>query len=146
MIERMRETKTADEKREKRQETSRLLIAALVIAVLLSPWLRSQIFVVLNAERVENFYTQDAELPARLMEKLSIFEGEHDMLQFALNSLTFGYSGCYYSPDDVPLPFQNVDVPLVPDGEDRWVWEDGTDNHGEVRKLRSGWYYYKAWF
>ena len=147
--ERMREIKAAEaaeDKRAKRQKMNRLIITLLVVAVLVSPWLRAQIFVFSNAGRVEKFYAQDAELPERVMEKLSYFEGEHDMLQFALYSLTVGYTGCYYSPDDVPLPFQNVDVPLIPDGENRWVWEDGTDNHGETGKLRDCWYYYKAWF
>lgn len=143
----IQEEQEAQKKKERRQKLSRCLFSLLAVAILLSPWLRSQIFVISNAGWVEKFYAQEKELPDRLEEKVSVFEGEHDMVQFALYSLTVRYTGCYYSPDDVPLPFQNAaGVSLQPNGEDSWVWEDETGNHGETRKLRDCWYYYKAWF
>ena len=55
------------------------------------------------------------------------------------------YYGCYYSPDDVPLGFQNTAVTLVPDGADCWTWRAEGDNRGMTKKLTNNWYYYEAW-
>ena len=55
------------------------------------------------------------------------------------------YYGCYYSPDDVPRGFQNVEVTLVPDGENRWTWRAEGDNHGMTKKISDKWYYFEAW-
>ena len=55
------------------------------------------------------------------------------------------YYGCYYSPDDVPRGFQNVEVTLVPDGENRWTWRAVGDNHGMTKKISDKWYYFEAW-
>ena len=74
--------------------------------------------------------------------------GEHPMDEFLLgSSLLHGrqYYGCYYSPDDVPRGFQNVEVTLVPDGKDRWMWRDDGGNHGMTKKITDRWYYFEAW-
>ena len=55
------------------------------------------------------------------------------------------YYGCYYSPDDVPRGFQNVEVTLVPDGENRWTWRAEGDNRGMTKKIQDRWYYFEAW-
>ncbi len=132
-------------KKERRRRLSKIILTLLVVAIMVSPKLRAQIFVISNAGRVEAYYTEGKELPKRLAEKVSVYRGEHDMVEFALYSLSAPYFGCYYSPDDVPLSFQNVDVILTQEGHDYWEWEDA-GNHGETGKLRDGWYYYKAWF
>ena len=74
--------------------------------------------------------------------------GEHPMDEFFFgSSLLHGrqYYGCYYSPDDVPLGFQNTAVTLVPDGADCWTWRAEGDNRGMTKKLTNNWYYYEAW-
>ena len=74
--------------------------------------------------------------------------GEHPMNEFFFgSSLLHGrqYYGCYYSPDDVPRGFQNVEVTLVPDGENRWTWRAEGDNHGMTKKIQDRWYYFEAW-
>ena len=38
------------------------------------------------------------------------WEGEHSMTEFVIVSYGDTYYGCYYSPDDVPLAFQNIEV------------------------------------
>lgn len=55
------------------------------------------------------------------------------------------YYGCYYSPDDEPRGFQNVEVTLVQDGENRWTWQDEDGNHGMTKKITDRWYYFEAW-
>ena len=55
------------------------------------------------------------------------------------------YYGCYYSPDDVPRGFQNVEVTLVPDGENCWTWHAEGDNRGMTKKIQDRWYYFEAW-
>ena len=84
------------------------------------------------------------------------FEGDHPMVQF----YSFGsglvpsssYYGFYYSPDDVPLPFQNSDGyrevtdPDEKSGSDTAHYQGEGDNGGLTKKIIPYWYYYKAWF
>lgn len=56
------------------------------------------------------------------------------------------YWGVYYSPDDVPLSFQNTDVPLSPNGDGIWTWQTEEDNHGTTKKITDKWYYFEASF
>ncbi len=75
-----------------------------------------------------------------------LYDGEHPIVQF----YTFGwglipYMGFYYSPDDKPAAFQNVNVELTPVSDNRWEWTDGTDNRGMTKKIDDCWYYYEAW-
>ena len=55
------------------------------------------------------------------------------------------YYGCYYSPDDEPRGFQSVEVTLVPDGENCWMWRAEGDNRGVTKKISDKWYYFEAW-
>ena len=41
--------------------------------------------------------------------------------------------------------FQNVEVTLVPDGENRWTWRAEGDNRGMTKKIQDRWYYFEAW-
>ena len=69
--------------------------------------------------------------------------GEHPMDEFFFgSSLLHGrqYYGCYYSPDDVPLGFQNTAATLVPDGADCWTWRAEGDNRGMTKKLTNNGY------
>lgn len=80
-----------------------------------------------------------------LWETVNCWPGEHPMVEYILPVLRPGYYGAYYSPDDVPLAFQNTAVPLEETGNG-WVWQAEGDNHGFTRRLSPGWYYFEAHF
>ena len=67
------------------------------------------------------------------------------MVEYLMPALLPGYHGFYYSPDDVPLAFQNTAVPLEETAEG-WTWRAGDSNHGFTRRLAPGWYYFEAYF
>lgn len=79
-----------------------------------------------------------------------VWPGEHDMVEFYLFGNGFGsqtsYYGCYYSFDDVPLPYCYATTDLVQEGENYWTWLGEGDNHGATRKLSDHWYYFEAYF
>ena len=79
---------------------------------------------------------------------VDVWNGEHLMYEFLLGSGIgeYQYWGVYYSPDDVPLSFQNTDVPLSENGEERWTWQAEGDNHGTTQKIAPKWYYFEASF
>ena len=53
------------------------------------------------------------------------------------------YYGFYYSPDDEPAAYQNIDCRLMEDGYDRWSWsKDGAS--GVTYKICDKFYYYKV--
>lgn len=53
------------------------------------------------------------------------------------------YYGFYYSPDDEPATYQNIDCRLMEDGDDRWSWsKDGAS--GVPYKICDKFYYYKV--
>ena len=53
------------------------------------------------------------------------------------------YYGFYYSPDDEPAAYQNIDCRLMEDGDNRWNWnKDGAS--GVTYKICDKFYYYKA--
>lgn len=53
------------------------------------------------------------------------------------------YYGFYYSPDDEPAAYQNIDCRLKEDGDNRWSWnKDGAS--GVTYKICDKFYYYKA--
>ena len=83
------------------------------------------------------------------IESMYVFEGEHSMVEFMVDGDGMippaQYYGFYYSPDDVPLPFQNVKVPLTEYKENEWEWTDEGDNRGITKKITECWYYFEAW-
>lgn len=53
------------------------------------------------------------------------------------------YYGFYYSTDDEPAAYQNIDCRLMEDGDNRWSWsKDGAS--GVTYKICDKFYYYKA--
>ena len=74
------------------------------------------------------------------------WEGTHPMTEFIIMSLGNTYYGCYYSPDDVPLAFQNTDIELTSEEDNCWKWNAEGDNHGETSKIMDCWYFFKASF
>ena len=79
-------------------------------------------------------------------DSVNSWEGEHPMTEFVIMSYGDTYYGCYYSPDDAPLAFQNIEVKLSQDGHDYWEWVADEDNHGSTSKIMDNWYFFKASF
>lgn len=83
------------------------------------------------------------------IESMYIFAGEHNMVEFMVDGDGLippaQYYGFYYSPDDVPLAFQNVKASLTEYKENEWEWTDEGDNHGITKKITDCWYYFEAW-
>lgn len=133
-----------------------IVLLAVVLLVPTVPMLKTQMFVALYHNEIEEGIATDGSVPAddvTLFGYRSVNTWERDgnrMTEFLIgtrglvaNSCFFG---CFYSPNDVPAGFQNVDVELVSDGEGRWTWQGEGDNCGSVEKLRDKWYYFEAKF
>lgn len=76
---------------------------------------------------------------------VNLWPGEHDMAEYIVTVLGDTYYGFYYSPDDVPLAFQNTQVLLAP-FEEGWIWTAEGDNHGTTRRITEKWFYFEASF
>lgn len=70
--------------------------------------------------------------------------GQHPMIEYILFT-SRGYHGFLYSPDDVPLAFQNASLPLT-EAKGGWQWRGEGDHHGFTRRLFPCWYYFEAHF
>ena len=79
-------------------------------------------------------------------DSVNYWDGNHPMIEFIMMSYGDTYYGCYYSLDDVPLPFQNVDVKLVQTKDDECTWKEKGDNKGTTSKIMKNWYYFEASF
>lgn len=136
----------------------RPIIAAIVGAALLisvfcyaNPKLRVSLFVHTYHNLIEKGLTDGNGVPADDTvlfgyKYVNSWDGEHPMTEFIITSWGNTYYGCYYSPDDVPLAFQNTDMPLTQNGHDCWEWIAEGDNHGSTSKLIEHWYYFSASF
>lgn len=141
-------------KKKKRIVRIILWLAALAVLFIWSlPEQRVSRFVAKNAEVLEESLGTDLSggYPGGLGIQYYNCWGEdsgHPIGEFCFGpSILHGrqYYGCYYSPDDVLRGFQNVEVTLVPDGENRWTWRAEGDNHGMTKKISDKWYYFEAW-
>ena len=129
-------------------------IAVLIVAVgcvSSIPKLRVSLFVHSYHELIEEAMAAGHGVPADdavLLgyEAVNSWDGAHRMTEFVIMSYGDTYYGCYYSPDDVPLAFQNTDVELIQDGHAYWEWEAEGDNHGSTSKIMERWYYFEASF
>jgi len=78
------------------------------------------------------------------------FRGNNDIVQFYYGGKGIApaskYYGFYYSPDDVPVAYQNANCNLTDVSDDEWKWSDGTDNGGRTIRIMENWFYYEAWF
>lgn len=122
-----------------------VLVIVWILASALNPQARVERFVEKHGERLEKAILSGEALPDLPgVKDIADWPGEdHSATEFYL----FGaYCGCYYSPDDVPLPFQNVPIELSPAGKDTWTWTGEGDNHGMTRKIKENWYSYQASF
>lgn len=133
------------------------LIAALLICVCLAgaawffrPKLRANVFVALHSSSVEEAYQYGADSYEIGHDAQYRNYNDHSIVEFKL--FAFGlvpstsYYGCYYSPDDVPAPFQYVNLPLSQKNDGTWEWADEGDNHGTTVKIKDCWYYFEAHF
>ena len=73
------------------------------------------------------------------------WNGDHEMVEYLVEATGDTYRGFYYSPDDVPLAFQNTNVSLVP-AENGWMWTADGDNRGWTYRLKDKWFYFEAKF
>lgn len=127
------------------------LLALTVISIYSVPQLRVTLFVNLYHELIEEGISAGNGVPsdeAILLGYRSVnsWDNHHPMTEFIVMSIGDTYYGCYYSPDDVPLAFQNTDAELATRGQNRWEWSADGDNHGETFKIMKCWYFFKASF
>lgn len=155
-----------------RVQKKRRCIAALVLLVLggclcgyySSPVLRVRVFLMQYQDmleaRIEAAGGDINEVEAKFLsnpmpvlsgiQRYDVWPGDHDSIEFHLFGSGLGsqtsYYGCYYSFDDVPLPYCYATTDLVQEGENYWTWLGEGDNHGATRKLSDHWYYFEAYF
>ncbi len=71
------------------------------------------------------------------------WDGRHPMVEYLFTGP--GHHGFYYSLDDVPLAFQNADLPLA-EADGGWQWRGEGGKRGFTRRLSPCWYYFEAQF
>ncbi len=127
------------------------LIVMVAVFLLNSPKFRANLFVALYHEDVEEGLRMHEGVPGDDVvflgyRSVNTWDGEHPMTEFIIMTRGDTYYGVYYSPDDVPVAFQNVPAELTQDGHDYWVWKAEGDNHGATSKIQDHWYYFEASF
>ena len=129
------------------------LAVILVVSVILlsNPQVRTNLFVKLYHDDIEEGLRIHAGVPADDVvlfgyQYVNTWEGEHSMVEFLITTRGDSYYGCYYSPDDVPLAFQNTEAELTQCGHDSWKWSAEGDNAGKTMKIMDHWYYFEASF
>ena len=126
-----------------------LLLLLAIIAWFSTSEKRATRFVERNGEDFAALADSGQSVPSAWEGKtVNIWNHEHPMYEMILG---YGigdrqYWGVYYSPDHVPLPFQNADVALSTGGEGTWLWQAEGDNHGMTKKITDEWYYFEAAF
>ena len=133
----------------------RIRLAAAAAAVLLlcavvclsRPRRRIEQFVSLHGEQLEDCILAGDDIPEELgIQAVNRWESTHPMTELLLFTFAGTYYGCYYSPDGLPLAFQNTPVELVDDGAGNWNWSAQGDNHGATFSIRGNWYGFEASF
>lgn len=141
-----------------------IMIASILAGLILLVALRGYVS---NPERkIKSFVEQNEEELARIAEDYldsgehvkafqgievdGLFKGTHPMVQFFYSGKGIApagkYYGFYYSPDDVPLSYQNAENVLTQVSDTEWEWKDNGDNGGRTVKIMEKWFYYEAWF
>lgn len=127
-----------------------LVLSVVAFAILSStPEKKSKQFVEQHANSFSALLDSGHSIPSTWNgQTVDVWNGEHVMYEFTLGSGIGDrqYWGVYYSPDDVPLSFQNTDVPLSTNGDGIWTWRTEGDNHGTTKKITDKWYYFEASF
>ncbi len=130
-----------------------LVIMAAAVLWAWQPINQARLFVFLNGNILESRLLEAKEAGEPEKADISVIlshnfqEGEQDMMEFMLGGKGLvpqsSYYGCYYSYEDVPLPFHNADLPLTPT-ENGWSWQGEGDNRGRTQKIKDHWYYFEA--
>ncbi len=144
------------------KKRKKLIIAAVLIILafctakyFLNLELRIKTFVNQNNEELvtiaEAYLNSDTTIKKyKGVEVEQVFRGDHDIVQFFYSAVGIvpasKYYGFYYSPDDSPAAFQNVNQKLSAVSNEEWKWSDGTDNGGRTKRIMRNWFYYEAWF
>ena len=127
-------------------------IALLALALCYAnPKIRTSLFVYAYHDLIEESLAAGNGVPADDAvlfgyKYVNSWDTEHPMTEFVITAWGDTYYGCYYSPDGVPLAFQNTDAELVQDGHDYWEWSGESDNHGATSLILGNWYYFEASF
>ena len=126
-------------------------ILAVALLAVCNPQIRTNLFVRLYHEQIEEGLRMNAGVPTDDVvlfgyKYVNTWEGEHSMVEFLIGIRGGDYYGCYYSPDDVPLALQNTEAKLTQCGHDSWKWSAEGDNAGKTMKIMEHWYYFEASF
>jgi len=126
-----------------------LLISAISIYAI--PKLRVNVFVHTYHELIEESLSVGNGVPADDAvffgyNSVNSWDSTHQMTEFVIMSYGNTYYGCYYSPDDVPLAFQNTDAELTQNDNNHWEWQAEGDNHGSTSRIMEHWYFFEASF
>ena len=122
-----------------------------VISIYSIPKLRVTLFVNTYHELIEEGLKAGHGVPADdavLLgyKAVNSWDNMHPMTEFVIMSSGNTYYGCYYSPNDIPLAFQNTDEELTQNGHNYWEWHSEGDNHGSTSKIMEYWYFFEASF
>lgn len=120
-----------------------VVLAVCGAAYMARPRLQAERFVTQHGMELEEQIQTEGIFPEDL--DVTLWDGEHPMAEVILFAWGDTYYGCYYSPDGVPLPFQNTGLPLHEE-KDGWSWTAQGDNHGFTAHLEGNWYYFEASF
>lgn len=79
---------------------------------------------------------------------VNVWDSEHDIVEYIVvsrgNVPSSTYYGFFYSPDKVPVSFQNSGEALIQRDQYEWDWRGEGDNHGYVELMQPYWYYFEA--
>lgn len=132
-----------------------IFLTICVVKFISNPEQRIKNFINQNNEELEtiakSYLNSDITIKSyKGVEVEQVFKGKNDIVQFYYGGVGIvpasKYYGFYYSPDDEPVAYQNVNCKLTSISDDEWEWSDGTDNGGRTKRIMKNWYYYEAWF
>ena len=125
-----------------------LILVSAFMMIWNQPEKRVTRFIDKNSALLEEKIQHDEPLPAAETGKYwNVWTAEHEMVEFILFTWGNTYYGCYYSEDDVPLPFQNGEgIRLNKTADNSWQWHSQGDNKGITRRIKEKWYYFEASF
>ena len=128
-----------------------LCAAVLIVALCITPEQRTLRWFDRNrAELTQDAAAACAGAPLRAAGRVNanFWDGEHPIVEYIVVSRGIvsasSYCGVFYSPDGVPASFQNSGETLTPVSDTEWTWQGEGDNHGTVRALGDGWFYFEA--
>lgn len=80
---------------------------------------------------------------------VNVWDGEHPVMEYLLGDYGMVSAeervGFFFSPEDIPVPFQNRQIPLTQVEKQEWHWQDEANGEqGTVKKLEPCWYYFEA--